>query len=165
MLWPRHVSAMSRLQTLSGMSPPFVRLVSAVAAPPKLVWHVSAPVRFVRASKLCRACVRLPRPPALSACVRLMSALCPPCVCPPCVGFGHASKRRVSLLPSVRHASASCMFFLCPLVVPSLFVFIICSLSGFGRVYLVWLWPAFVSSASAVWFLCLCLFCVRCCLP
>ena len=149
-----------------GVPPPCVCLVSALAAPPNLVWHVSA---------VCLPCVR-----GCPACARHVFTLCPPrkpcppCVCkpcppsPPCVCFGLPSKpwppcvgqascppclvsalcrlwprlkRCVSHVAlCVRHVSAPCysLSSRCPLVVRSL-----STLCRFLAGSMVWLWPGF----------------------
>ena len=138
----RHVSAWSplwpRLQTLSDC-PPFVRLVSAVVAPPDLVRHEPA---------MC--------PP----CLRLVSALAaPPCVCfghasrfgfpskprPPCVGQALCPPRLVSALCRLWPRLQALCFPFCPLCPPCVrSLSFLCSLvvrslstlcSVLGRVY------------------------------
>ena len=151
----------------------------ALAAFLELVRHVSA------------SCPLWPRPQTLSG---ICPPSGPPCVCfgraskpcpsppyvwfgfpskpwPPCVGQAFCPPRLVSALcrlwprlpalclqscplclPCVRSLS-----FLCSLVVRSLFGFWPGLWFGFDR--------AFVSSLSVLWFLRLCLFCVRCCPP
>ena len=117
--------------------------------------------RFQTLSRMCPPFVRCGR----------ASKPCPPCVCfgfhvsgvrlalyPPCVGFGRASKRCVSHVAlCVRHVSTPCLFFVLSLfaLYPLFVGFWPGPWFGFGR--------AFVSSVSALWFLRLCLFCVRCC--
>ena len=170
MLWPRSC------WSLSAMRPPCVRLVSAVAAPPNLVRHVSAKcppcVRCGRASKPC------------AACVRHVSAKCPPCVrlgraskpcpawarhvstlCPPYVCFGFPSKPRppcvgLALYPpcvSLSRASKRCVSHvaLCVRHVSAPF-------SLFSRCPLVTLfalYPLFVGFWPGLWFgSALCLF-------
>ena len=154
MLWPRllelvrHVSAKCPPCVCFGCAskpcPPSARLVSALClsalSPLWLPLQTSA--------AMCRSGLV-----SASPCIRLVSA-----------GFGRASKRCVSHVAlCVCHVSAPCLFF-CPLVVRSLFALHPLFVGfwpglwfGFGR--------AIVSSVSALWFLRLCLFCVRCCPP
>ena len=139
------------------MCPPCVCLVSAVAAPRV-------------------ACVRQVSPLCLLwPCLQTLSVMCPPYVFfgfpsksrPPCVsqalclwvGFGRASKRVSHVALCVRSLSFLCSFAarsLCALY-PLFDVFWPGLWFGFGR--------AFVNSVSVLWFLRLCLFCVRCCPP
>ena len=139
-----------------GRAPNLVRHVSAFS-PPSLVHLVSALRHLQTLSAMCPPYVRFgfPRKP-LPPC--LAQALCLP------VGFGRASKRCVSHVGlCVRHVSAPCLFFVLPLSARcSLFIR---SLSVFGRVYGLALAGTLSALLSALWFLCLCLFCVRCCLP
>ena len=115
------------------MRPPCVCLLSALAAPPNLVRHVSSKcppcVCFGRASKRCPPCVPLmsalasPQNLGLRPCVRLA-------LYPPCVGFGRVSKCCISHVAlCVCHVSAPCLFFVfwlsarCSLFIRSLLVF------------------------------------------